>query len=412
MDAEVLTIGSELVSGQTVNTNAAYLARRLGELGIRCSRQVSVSDERAMIIRSVREALDRTPLLIISGGLGPTFDDVTMEAVAEAVGRPLRRLPDVARRVRAFCRRHQRAVTAQALCQADVPSGAIALPNPLGTAPGVWLSIDQTLLIALPGVPQELRAILDASVLPRLRRLRAALPVLCRTLKTVGVVELDIQRRLKAIALPKEMSVGLYPNLRAVDIRLTIDGLSPGSSRARLNRVERALRQRLGPAVYGVDDQSLESVIGERLITQRKTLAVAESCTGGLVSTRLTDVPGSSRYLRGSIVAYDNRMKQALLDVKRELLAAHGAVSEPVARAMADGVRRRMGADIGLAVTGIAGPSGGTKTKPVGLVYLAVADRRGIAVQRHHFHGDRLAVRGQAAQAALDLLRRHLLRGV
>lgn len=410
MDAECLTIGSELVSGQTVNTNAAYLARRLSELGIRCSRQVSVPDERAIIVRSIREAMDRTPLLIISGGLGPTFDDVTMEALAEAIGRPLRRDPAVAKHVRAFCRRHQRDVTVPALRQADVPEGAAALPNPLGTAPGVWLSVDQTLLIALPGVPQELRAIMDGSVLPRLRRLRAAMPVFCRTIRTIGVVELDIQRRLKAILLPKEMAIGLYPNLRAVDIRLTIDGLSPASARARLLGVERQLRRTLGPAVYGVDEQSLESVIGERLVKKRWTLAVAESCTGGLVSNRLTDVPGSSRYLIGSVVAYHNRVKHDVLGVKKALLAAHGAVSEPAARAMAEGVRRRFGADIGMAITGIAGPGGGTKTKPVGLVYLAVADRRGVAAQQRLFHGDRLAIKGQAAQAALDVLRRFLLR--
>lgn len=406
MDAEILTVGAELVSGQTVNTNAAYLGRRLAELGICCSRQVSVPDDRAVIVRGIREAMDRTPLLLISGGLGPTFDDVTMEAVAEATGRPLRRDPAVAKQVNAFCRRHQRAVTAQALRQADVPEGTVALPNPLGTAPGVWLSVDQTLLIALPGVPQELRAILEGSVLPRLRRSRAAHPVACRTIRTFGVVELDIQRCLKSITLPKEISVGLYPNLRTVDIRLTIDGASPAVAKARLSGVERQLRRALGAAVYGVDDQSLESVIGERLAKKRRTLAIAESCTGGLVSSRLTDVPGSSRYVRGSVVAYHNQVKQDFLGVEKALLAKHGAVSGPVAKAMAEGARRTFGTDIGLAVTGIAGPGGGTKTKPVGLVFMAVADRRGVVAQQRVFHGDRLSIKGQAAQSALDMLRR------
>lgn len=406
MDAEILTIGSELVSGQTINTNAAYLARRLSDLGICCSRHVSVPDDRALIVRSIREAMDRTPLLLISGGLGPTFDDVTMDALAEATGRPLRRDPAVAKQVKAFCRRHQRAVTEPALRQADVPEGTVALPNPLGTAPGVWLSVDQTLLIALPGVPQELHAILDAGVLPRLRRVHSAHPVACRTIRTIGVVELDIQRRLKAVAVPKDMSVGLYPQLRAVDIRLTIDGLSPGAARARLSGVERQLRRQLGAAIYGVDDQTLESVIGERLAKKRWTVAVAESCTGGLVSSRLTDVPGSSRYVRGSVVAYHNQIKQEFLDIRKEMLTTHGAISEPVAKAMAEGVRRRFGADIGVAVTGIAGPGGGTASKPVGLVFLAVADRRGVTVQQRLFHGDRLAIKGQAAQSALDMLRR------
>ena len=410
MEAEILSIGSELTSGQTVNTNAAYLARRLREVGIDCPRQAAIADEPALIVRSVREALlRRSRLLLITGGLGPTFDDLTMAAIAEATGRRLVLVPAVARRIRAFCRRHQRSLTAPALRQADLPQGAIALPNPIGSAPGVWLAHGGTILVALPGVPQEMRAIMEASVLPRLRRRARHAPILSRTLRTVGVPELEIQGLLKTVPIPAGMALGLYPNLRAVDVCLTMRGPSSQMARRALGTVERAIRAQLGAAVYGLDEQTLESVVGEVLVAQRKTLAVAESCTGGLVSDRLTNVPGSSRYLLASLVAYQNRAKQEWLGIPERLLLRNGAVSAPVARAMAQGIRRRVGADVGLAITGIAGPGGGTPTKPVGLVYLAVADARGSAVERARFYGDRVAIKGQAVQLALNVLRKRLL---
>ncbi|MBI4322659.1 MAG: competence/damage-inducible protein A [Candidatus Omnitrophica bacterium] len=410
MEAEILSIGSELTSGQTVNTNAAYLARRLREAGFDCPRQAVVADERTLIVQSVREALRRSRLLLITGGLGPTFDDLTMAAIAQATGRRLVLVPAVARRIRAFCRRHQRSLTTPALRQAYLPQGAAALPNPIGSAPGVWLALGGTILVALPGVPQEMRAITEASVLPRLRRRTRRAPIRSRTLRTVGVVELEIQRLLKTVPVPAGMALGLYPNLRAVDVCLTMRGSSSQASRRALRAVERAIRARLGAAVYGLDEQTLESVVGGALVARHKTLAVAESCTGGLVSDRLTNVPGSSRYLLAALVAYHNRAKQEWLGVPGGLLLRDGAVSAPVARAMAQGIRRCAGADVGLAITGIAGPGGGTPAKPVGLVYLAVADARGSAVERFRFQGERAAIKGQAVQMALNLLRKRLLR--
>ena len=243
MEAEILSIGSELTSGQTLNTNAVYLARRLREVGIDCPRQATVADEQTLIVRSVREALlrsssfgeaaaklkrsralRRSRLLLITGGLGPTFDDLTMAAIAEATGRRLVLVPAVARHIRAFCRRHQRSLTTLALRQAYLPQGATALPNPIGSAPGVWLARGKTILVALPGVPQEMRAIMEASVLPRLRRRARHAPILSRTLRTVGVLELEIQRLLKTVPIPQGMALGLYPNLRAVDVCLTMRG--------------------------------------------------------------------------------------------------------------------------------------------------------------------------------------------
>jgi len=229
-----------------------------------------------------------------------------------------------------------------------------------------------------------------------------------RTLRSVGIVELSIEAALRRIRIPKQIGVGLYPHLGAVDIRLTATARSPRAARGALTRVETKVRRALGEAVYGTEGDTLEGVVGELLVRRRRTLAVAESCTGGLVSDRLTDIPGSSRYLRGSVIAYHNDLKRRCLSISAATLARHGAVSAQTAKRMAQGVRRLTGSDVGLAITGIAGPSGGTARKPVGLVYLGLADGRGAVSQRCRFLGDRPAIKAQAAQAALDWLRRHL----
>ncbi len=402
MHAELIAIGSELTSGHTVNTNAASLARWLGDLGIPCARVVAVSDEPAAIQRVVQESIGRAPLIIITGGLGPTFDDVTMATLAQTTGRPFVFNPQVACAIRAFCRRHQRRATTLALRQAYVPQGAATIPNPLGTAPGVWLRLPRCLVIALPGVPREMSAMMTHSVLPRLRRLvGSATPFQSRTIRTVGLVELDIQRILQRLKVPAIIEVGLYPHLQAVDVRLT--GHGP-DARSHLARLERNLRGQLGEAVYGFADQTLETVVGAALVRRRQTLALAESCTGGVIADRLPDVPGSSRYLLVGIIAYHNRAKELLLGVPRPTLLREGAVSASVARAMANGVRRRSGADIGMAVTGIAGPTGGSARKPVGLVYIAIADSRRVEARAFRFHGDRVGIKQQTAQRALHWL--------
>ena len=409
MRAELLSIGSELTQGHTMNTNASDLSRRLAELGIVCVRQTTVADDRAAIVESLKAAVARSQLVITTGGLGPTMDDLTVEAIAEATGRRLVVAPRVARTIRAFYRAHRRRMNRLALRQAAVPVGTIVLPNPVGTAPGLWLALDGSLLVALPGVPQEMRAIMERSVLPRLKTWAEGFPVMSRTIRTVGLVELSIQTALQRLSIPPSVQVGLYPHLMAVDVRLTVTGTPHAAARRILDRLEHALRRRLGPAVYGIDNERLEEVVGRALVRRHKTLAVAESCTGGLVSDRITNVPGSSRYFLLSVVAYENRMKQVFLGVSPSLLSRYGAVSAPVARAMATGVRKLAGVDFGLAITGIAGPGGGTSKKPVGLVYLALADRTQAAVKRVVFHGDRRSIKSQMAQAALDGLRRWAL---
>ena len=409
MRAELLTIGSELMSGATLNTNAAYLGRRLGEHGFACQRHLTVGDERPALVGAIREALPRGELLILTGGLGPTFDDITMDAVAEATGRRLLYAPQAARTIRRFYTRRHRRLQRVALRQAWLPRGGTALANPLGTAPGLWLELPPNrLLIALPGVPREMQAIFEQEVAPRLRRRHAGAPTLSRTLRTAGIVELSIERLLRNLRLPLSMTVGLYPSLRMVDVRLTTSDRSLSRARKRLADAESKLRRRLGDAVYGADEESLEGVIGARLVRRRLSLAVAESCTGGLLSDRLTNVPGSSRYFRGGVVAYHNDIKRTQLGVSARTLAQGGAVSAQTAQAMAQGVRQRLGADIGISITGVAGPNGGSIGKPIGLVYLGLADHRRARSQRYRFFGDRLAIKHQAVQACLDWLRHEL----
>ena len=410
MHAELLTIGSELLNGATVNSNAAYLARRLAEAGIACRRQTAVRDDRVELCEALQETIGRTSLVLITGGLGPTFDDITLEMLAEVTGHPLVRSPAVAATIRRFYTRRQRTLQRAALRQAALPEGGVPLPNPIGTAPGVWLELGGRIVVALPGVPAEMRAIMDRSVMPRLRRLVRGTAMAHRTLRTVGIVELSIQEILERLPIPDQIEVGLYPHLRAVDVRLTATARSRREARRLVQRLETALRRRLGSVVYGVDGDTLEAVVGTLLVARHKTLSVAESCTGGLIADRITDVSGSSRYFRGGVIAYHNALKQSRLGVPARILTRHGAVSAQTATRMAEGVRLFAGSDLGLAITGIAGPTGGTKTKPVGLVYLALADGRRTQVARHQFFGDRESIKWQAAQTALDALRCVLLR--
>jgi nicotinamide-nucleotide amidase len=310
------------------------------------------------------------------------------------------------RRVRTFYRQHHRRISRLALRQAYVPQGASILPNPIGTAPGIWLPFNESVIIALPGVPQEMRAIMDASVLPRLRAGHDRGALATRLIRVAGLVELQVQQALQTVRMPSNVQVGFYPHLGTVDVSLVASGTRQTELRHILSRLEREIRQRLGAAVYGRDRDTLEAVVGRALMKRRWTVAVAESCTGGLISDRLTDVPGSSRYVVLSVVAYHNAIKQRLLGVEPEILAKHGAVSQQTAAAMARGVRQRAGADVGLAITGIAGPSGATATKPVGLVSLGLAIQSRTRTARLLFHGDRRSIKEQACQAALDWLRR------
>lgn len=413
----LVTVGDELLLGQTVNTNAAWLARELWDLGAEVVRSVTVGDGKAEIRAAVGEACGIADLVIVTGGLGPTEDDRTREAVAAHFGRELEVDEEL---VRLLERRFEEAgfgeLPPRNLSQAEVPRGAEALPNLHGTAPGLVLEEGRVMVVLLPGVPKEMKAIFRESLAGRLRemfprRLRA---VHHRMIHTSGIAESVLAERVDE-HVPEEMgpaSVAFLPDERGVDLRLTVRGVADREeAEAWLDRVEEAL----APVVEKYRFEAAESgdlveAVARALEGSRRTLAVAESCTGGLVAKRLTDRAGSSAYFVGGIVAYDDRIKVELLGVDREVLEERGAVSEEVARALALGVARRLGTDAGVGITGIAGPGGGTREKPVGTVSFAASVGDEVEVRTRRFPGDRESVRERSGQAALALLLRLLER--
>ena len=414
MKLEVVTVGTELLLGFTVDTNAAELGRALAAAGIEVVRRTTVADRPDAIRAAVADALQRTGVVVTTGGLGPTRDDVTKRVVAELCGKPLVLDPAVLSAIEARFKQLGRWPMPESnRSQAEVPEGATVLPNPRGTAPGLWLEDERgRLVVLLPGVPSEMRGLLAEQVLPRLaQRDGADRPrvVLSRTLRTTGVAESSLAERIGR--LDEEvapLTLAYLPSPDGVDLRLTAWGLELGEAEARLAAAMRRLRAILGEDCYGEDATDLAAVVLEALRRGRHRLGVAESCTGGLLAQRVTAVPGASDTFVGGVVAYADVMKTAALKVPLEILQAHGAVSEETVRAMAVGAQRLFSADCTVAVTGIAGPTGGTPDKPVGTVWLAVAVDTKLRALKRLFPGDRDEVRRRSAQAALDLLRRAL----
>jgi len=407
MKLEVVTIGTELVLGLTLDTNAADLGRALAAAGAEIARHVSVPDRPADIRAAVAEALDRSGFVIVTGGLGPTRDDMTKVEVAALFGKPLRLDEAVLQRLEARFRRLGRPMPAVNRTQAEVPEGAIVLPNPRGTAPGLWLEDSRgRVAVLLPGVPSEMRGLLVDEVLPRVaQRVGSRRVVLSRTLRTTGVPESALAERIGAVEDDiAPLTLAYIPSLAGVDLRLTAWSLPPPEAERRLAETGAGLRARLDDHCYGENEADLAAVVLDLL--RGKRLAVGESCTGGLIAGRITAVPGASDVFVGGVVAYANGVKTDLLDVPAATLETHGAVSEEAVRAMVEGVQRRFAADAGVAVTGIAGPGGGTPEKPVGTVWLAARLGSTTRAVKRVFPGDRGEIRGRAAQAALDLLRR------
>ena len=413
MKLEVVTIGTELVLGLTPDTNAAELGRALAAAGAEIVRHVAVPDRPAAIRAAIAEALERTGFVIATGGLGPTRDDMTKHEVAALFGKPLRLDEAVLKSLEARFRRLGRPMPAVNRAQAEVPEGATVLPNPRGTAPGLWLEDERgggRVAVLLPGVPSEMRGLLVEEVLPRIvQRAGGGRVVLSRTLRTTGVPESALAERIGPVEDDiAPLTLAYLPSVDGVDLRLTAWSLPPEEAERRLAEAAAGLRARLEQHYYGQDGADLAAVVLQLLRGQR--LAVGESCTGGLVAARITAVPGASEVFVGGVVAYADGVKSDLLGVSAATLEAHGAVSEETVRAMAEGVQRRFDAGATIAVTGIAGPGGGTPEKPVGTVWLAArfgADTRAV---KRVFPGDRGEVRARAAQAALDLLRRMLAR--
>lgn len=416
MQAVILTVGDELLIGQVVNTNAARLGEQLGLVGVTVARMETVGDDGGAIRRALERAFEDAALVVVTGGLGPTHDDVTKKVVAEAFGRTLVFRPEVLAEVEAKFAARGRPFPPSNRVLAEVPDGFEALPNPKGTAPGLWGEREaagrRQAVVVVPGVPHEMDAIMEEAVLPRLRAHPDVGTVLHRTLHTVGEGESAIAERLGDLAdlLPDGMTLAFLPAFGTVRLRLTVRGPDRTAAQAALDRSAARVRRNLGDLVFGEDSQTLEGVVGELLGARGLTLATAESCTGGDVAARITSAPGASRHFLGGVVAYGNNVKTDVLGVDPEAIHTHGAVSEVVVRQMAEGTRKVLGAAVAVATTGIAGPGGGTPEKPVGLVWLGYADADGTRAVRLQLTKDRAHNVALATTAALNLVRRQLLR--
>ena len=412
--AEILAIGSELLTPHRIDTNSLHLTDKLNALGIDVRFKGVVGDDPDAVAGAFRTALSRADVVISTGGLGPTADDLTREAVALVLGRALVRDASVEAAIRRRFEQRRLHMPDGNLKQADVPAGGEALPNPNGTAPGIWVAHGEQIIVLLPGPPREMREIYSAHVAGRLQARTGGRQVRRRMIRIAGRAESHVDEIAAPIytpwassSIPIETSILASPGQIELHLSARGDDL-PAIDRA-LDDGVRTLADALAPAVFSVDGRSLEAVVGELLHARSWTLSVAESCTGGLVGARLTDVAGSSAWFAGGVIAYANQSKRRDLEVDAGLLDRHGAVSEPVAEAMADGVRARFGTEAAISITGIAGPDGGTPDKPVGTVAIAVQAGQARHVRTFRFAGDRQMVRQQSVIAALEMLRQALI---
>jgi len=409
MDAEIIAVGSELLTPPYVDTNSLYLTDKLNSLGIEVRFKTVVGDRREDLVKAFRSALARSPLIILTGGLGPTEDDINREVVAEVLNRPLREAPELRQRLLDRFARLGRAMPENNLRQALVPAGAVWLENQNGTAPGLWMEQNDQIILLLPGPPRELEPMFEAQCLQRLARSAGGERILRRVYKVVGLPESDVDQRVAPIYKDYQNPVTtILATHGAIEVHLRARAASVEKAEAMLDELGDKIELALGDHVFSSKNESLEEVVGMYLVMRQKSLAVAESCTGGLLAERLTRIPGSSNFFLGGVVCYSNDLKTKLAGVPPPLLETQGAVSKPVAQALAEGIRARTGASMGIGITGIAGPSGGTPEKPVGLVFVALADERGTQVREFRFPGSRERVRVWASQMALEMIRRRI----
>ena len=415
--AETIAVGSELLLGGRLDTNSLFIAERLAACGVELRYKTTVGDDLSDMVSVLKTALRRVRVVILTGGLGPTIDDLTREAVAQATGHRLSRRKAALDAMTARLTEWGRTPTTTQFRQAMIPARAEILSNPVGTAPGFSLVWKGTFLAALPGVPREMEPMVRDSVLPQLQtwmrtqKRVSASPMIRRVLHTSGVPESVVDQALAGL-VPKGSTIQLGIYASPLEVMVSLTGAAGEEGAVAIEQLLKEAKTRLGDIVYGEDDETMESVVGQLLNEQKLTLAVAESCTGGLIGHRLTQVPGSSAYVDRVAVTYSNRAKVEMVGVPSGLIERHGAVSADVAAAMARGIRERSGASVGVSVTGIAGPGGATESKPVGLVYVGLDGGPGEAMTKEfRFHGgDRAVIKQRSSQAALDLLRRWLIR--
>jgi nicotinamide-nucleotide amidase len=413
VDAVIISCGTELTTGQCVDTNSAWLSAQLTPVGVHVVEHVTVGDEAAQLVSVIRRAFDAANLVIISGGLGPTLDDITREAIAAALGIPLAENAEALTQIRAFFERWQRSMPDSNRRQAMIPRGCEMIPNPRGTAPGIRYVNGDRMLYAFPGVPAEMQAMFNAAVLPQLNALTAGARAESARLLCFGISEAKLGEILSDLMQRgRNPTVGTTASHAILSIRVLAEGTSAAKARELLQADIEEIRGRLGTIVFGEGDDTLEAVVARMLVDRHKTIATAESCSGGLLAKRLTDISGSSAYFLRGYVPYADAAKVELLGVSADLISRHGAVSEPVAEAMALGCRRAAGSDYALSITGIAGPSGGSPPeKPIGLVFIGLAHSAGVETLRVLCgeHLTRVEIRDRSCKTALNLLRLCLL---
>jgi len=421
VQVELITIGDELLLGFTIDTNAAHISRTLAAAGVEVVRRTTVGDEAGKIAAAVREALERTGAVVTTGGLGPTSDDLTKPAIAKIFGRAMKLDEEIAAALEQRWRKRfpNAGFPPSNRAQAEIPEGARVLTNRHGTAPGIWLEDEKGRWVAMmPGVPREMRGMLAEEVLPAIksRTKGEETVILSGTLRTTGIAESAIAELLGPNFLGEpgtelgSLPIAYLPGVAGVDLRVTAKGMARPLAEKLTREAVLKLRSRVSAYAYGEDDADLAAVVLEKCRTLGLKLAVAESCTGGLLGERITNIPGSSDVFLGGVIAYHNDVKRNELGVRQEDIERYGAVSEQVALQMASGIRERFAADVGVSVTGIAGPGGGTPEKPVGLVWIAVHGSD-VKARRFHVGGDRAEIRQRAAQAALEMVRRALSNG-
>ncbi len=405
-----IPVGSELLTPDRLDTNSLFLTEELNTIGIEVVRKTVVGDNRDLLAEAFRGALNRVPLIISSGGLGPTEDDLTRETVADLLGRKLRRNDEILRYIEGRFRSLGREMPEVNVRQAMVPEGAEILENPRGTAPGLWLEDSGRAVVLLPGPPREMKPLFREQVLPRLGRRVSGVRLYSRELRVTGLGESHVEQRILPIykRFPEvQTTILAAPGETQIHLRFWTE--DPAHAKKTLDEIVQGFEIALADRIFSQDGRALEEVVAEQLTLNNATIAAAESCTGGLLAQRLTSIAGSSSYFLGGVVCYSNELKSAWADVPAEMIAAKGAVSPEVAVALAEGIRRRVGSTLGVGITGIAGPGGGSDEKPVGTVYVAISHAGGIKERGARFPGDRESIRWQASQAALDLVRVHFL---
>ncbi|OHB61172.1 MAG: competence/damage-inducible protein A [Planctomycetes bacterium RBG_13_46_10] len=407
--ASIVSIGNELLSGQTVSTNAAYLGERLFAISIPIVSSYTIGDEIDSTVRALKLASSDADIIIATGGLGPTDDDLTRQGLAKFLGVELQLHNELLDKIQNMFARRERPMPERNKIQAYIPAGAKAIDNKLGTAPGIMAESNGKLFFVLPGVPSEMKQMFEESVLPELQRFAGSQAIIIRKLKCFGTGESNIAEMLGDL-MQRNRNPLINCTVEHGVITLCIVAAAKDKNQAEkmAEKDEKLLRNILGDLIYGVDEQTLAEVVGEKLARQNKKIATAESCTGGTLAKLLTDIPGASRYFTYGWITYSNDAKISQLDIPRDLINKYGAVSEQVAQAMAQQARKKADTDIAIGITGIAGPDGGSEQKPVGLVYISVDTGSGCETRRFIFHHNRDSIRLRAAQTALNMLRLRL----